>query len=44
MIKRKAYQDCFQEWQWRREWWINAGGEYFEGNKAQSVAGMPKKL
>jgi hypothetical protein len=42
-IPEKAYQDCFQKWQWRWEWCINAGGEYSEGDKAHSVAGMYKK-
>jgi hypothetical protein len=42
-IPKKAYQDCFQKWQQLWEWCINAGGEYFEGGKAHSVAGMSKK-
>jgi hypothetical protein len=43
-IPKKAYQDCFQKWQWRWEQCINAVGQYFEGIKAHSVAGMSKKL
>jgi hypothetical protein len=39
----KAYQDCFQKWQRRWEWCISAEGEYFEDDKAHSVAGMSKK-
>jgi hypothetical protein len=39
-IPKKAYQDCFQKWQRRWERCINAGGEYFEGDKAHSVAGI----
>jgi histone-lysine N-methyltransferase SETMAR len=42
-ILKKAYLDCFQKWQWLWERCINAGGEYFEGDKAHSVAGMSKK-
>jgi hypothetical protein len=42
-ILKKAYQDCFQKWQWRWERCINAGREYFEGDKAQLQA-CPKKL
>jgi hypothetical protein len=42
-IPKKAYQDCFQKWQWHWEQCVNAGGEYFEGNTAHSVAGMSKK-
>jgi hypothetical protein len=34
MILKKAYQDCFQKWQWHWEQCISAGGEYFEGDKA----------
>jgi hypothetical protein len=41
-IPKKAYQDCFQKWQWHWERCINAGGESFEGDKAHSVAGMSK--
>jgi hypothetical protein len=37
-ISKEEYQDCFQKWQWRWERCINAGGEYFEGIKAHSVA------
>jgi hypothetical protein len=43
-ILKKAYQDCFQKWQWRWERCINAGGEYFEGDKAHSFAGMSEKI
>jgi hypothetical protein len=43
-IPKKAYQDCFQKWQRHWERCINAGGEYFEGDKAPSVAGMFGKL
>jgi hypothetical protein len=39
-----VYQDCFQEWQWHWEWCINAGVEYFEGDKAHSVSGMSEKI
>jgi hypothetical protein len=39
-IPKKAYQDCFQKWQRPWERCINAGGKYFEGDKAHSVAGM----
>jgi hypothetical protein len=42
-IPKRAYQDCFQKWQGRWERCINAGGEYFEGNKIHSVA-CPKKI
>jgi hypothetical protein len=42
-IPKKAYQDCCQKWQRRWELCINAGGEYFEGDTAHSVAGMSKK-
>jgi hypothetical protein len=44
MTPKEAYQDCFQKWQRHCKWCINAGGEYFEGNKAHSVAGMSKKI
>jgi hypothetical protein len=43
MILENAYQDCFHKWQQRWERCFNAGGEYFEGDKAPSVAGMSKK-
>jgi hypothetical protein len=43
-IPKMEYQDCFQKWQQRWKLCINAAGEYFEGNKAHSVAGMSKKL
>jgi hypothetical protein len=43
-IPKKAYQDCFQKWQRRWERCISAGGEYFEGDNAHSVAGMSKKI
>jgi hypothetical protein len=33
-----------QKWQQRWEQYIYAGGEYFEGNKAHSVAGMSEKI
>jgi hypothetical protein len=36
-ITKKAYQDCFQKW------CINAGGEYFEGDKCYSVTGISEK-
>jgi broad specificity phosphatase PhoE len=39
----KAYQDCFQKWQRRWEQYINARGEYFEDDKARSIAGVFKK-
>jgi transposase len=42
-IPKKAYQDCFQKWQRCWEQCISAGGEYFEGDKAHSVAGMSEK-
>jgi transposase len=41
---KEACQDCFQKWQRHWEWCINAGREYFEGNKAHSDAGMSKKI
>jgi hypothetical protein len=44
VILIKAYQDCFQKWQQCWEQCINAGGEYFEGDKAHSVAGMSEKI
>jgi hypothetical protein len=44
VIPRKAYQDCFQKWQRHWEQCINAQREYFEGNKAHSVAGMSEKF
>jgi hypothetical protein len=34
----------FYTWQQRWELCINAGGEYFEGDKAYSVAGMSEKI
>jgi broad specificity phosphatase PhoE len=40
----KAHQDCFQKWQWRWERCINPGGEYFEGNKAHSVADVSERI
>jgi hypothetical protein len=43
-ILKKAYQDCFQKWQQHWEQCINAGEEYFEGDKAHSVAGMSEKI
>jgi hypothetical protein len=43
-IPKKAYQDCFQKWPRRWERCINAGGEYFEGDKADSVAGTFEKI
>jgi cation transport regulator ChaB len=42
-ILKKVYQYCFQKWQRHWERCIDAGGEYFEGDKAHSVAGMSKK-
>jgi hypothetical protein len=42
--REKGIQDYFQKWQRRWEWCINAGGEYFKGDKAHSVAGMSEKL
>jgi hypothetical protein len=39
-IPKKAYQDCFQKWQQHWERCINARGEYFEGDKAHSLAGI----
>jgi hypothetical protein len=44
VILKKVYQDCFQLWHQNWEWCINAGGEYFEGDKAHSVAGMSRKI
>jgi hypothetical protein len=44
MIPKNVYQDCFQKWQWHWEQCINAGGEYLEGNKAHSVAGICEKI
>jgi hypothetical protein len=43
-IPKKAYQDCFQKWQRHWKLCINAGGEYFEGDKAHSVAGMSETI
>jgi hypothetical protein len=43
-IPKKVYQGFFQKWQRRWERCINAGGEYYEGNKAHSVAGMSEKI
>jgi transposase len=43
-IPKKACSDCSQKWQRRWERCINAGGEYFEGDKAHLVAGMSEKL
>jgi hypothetical protein len=40
----KAYQDSFQKWQRRWERCISAGGKYFEGDKAHSVAGTSEKI
>jgi hypothetical protein len=37
MDPKKAFQECFQKWQRRWERCINAGGEYFEGDKTHSV-------
>jgi hypothetical protein len=42
-IPKKAYQDCFQRWRQRWERCVNAEEEYFEGDKAHTVAGMSKK-
>jgi hypothetical protein len=42
--RKKAYQDAFQKWQLHWEWCISAGREYFEGNKAHSVADMSEKI
>jgi hypothetical protein len=44
VIPKKPYQDCFQKWQWRWEWCINARGGIFEGNKAHLVAGMSETI
>jgi hypothetical protein len=41
---KKTYQDCFQKWQRRWERCINAGVEYFAGDKAHSFAGMYEKF
>jgi hypothetical protein len=43
VIPKKVYQDYFQKWQQRWELCINEGEEYYEGDKALSVAGMSKK-
>jgi hypothetical protein len=43
-IPRKSHQDCLQKWQQCWERCINAGGEYFDGDKAHSVAGMSEKI
>jgi hypothetical protein len=44
VILKKAYQDCYQKWQQHWERCISAGGEYFEGDKAHSVAGLSEKI
>jgi hypothetical protein len=44
VILKKAYQYSFQKWEWHWERCINAGGEYFEGIKAHSVAGMSEQI
>jgi hypothetical protein len=41
---RKRRTRTFQKWQQRWEQCINAGGEYIEGDKAHSVAGMSEKI
>jgi hypothetical protein len=43
-VPKKAYQDCFQKWQQCWEWCISAGGGYFEGDKAHSVASFSKNI
>jgi hypothetical protein len=43
-IPKNVYQDCFQKWQWCWELCINAGGEYFVGDKPHSFAGMSEKI
>jgi transposase len=43
-IPKKAYQDSFHKWQRRWELCVNAGGEYFESDKAHLVARMFEKL
>jgi hypothetical protein len=43
-IPENVYQDCFQKWQQHWELCLSAGGEYFKGNKAHSVAGMSEKI
>jgi len=32
-IPQNAFQDKFQNWKKRWEWYIKSGGEYFEGDK-----------
>jgi hypothetical protein len=41
---KKAYHDCFQKRQWHWDCCISAGGEYFEGDMAYSVAGMSENI
>jgi hypothetical protein len=43
-IPKKVFQDCFQKWQLLWEPCINAGREYFEGDKAHPIARMSKKM
>jgi ethanolamine utilization protein EutA (predicted chaperonin) len=43
-IPKKAYRNCFQKWQQRWERCINAGGEYFEGDRSHTVAGISEKI
>jgi hypothetical protein len=44
VIPKKVYQDCFYKWQRHWKQCINAGGKYFEGDKAHSLQACPKKL
>jgi hypothetical protein len=43
-IPKKAYQNCFQKWQRCWELCINAGEEYFEGDKGHSVTGLSENI
>jgi hypothetical protein len=36
-ILQNTFQDTFQNWKKRWEQCINSGGEYFEGDKSDSV-------
>jgi hypothetical protein len=40
---KKVVPGLFPKWQRHWEQYINSRGEYFEGDKARSVAGMSKK-
>jgi hypothetical protein len=42
-ILKKAYQDCFQKWQWYWEWYINAGST-LKAVRLTQLQACPKKL